>query len=56
MIQFQQVLKNIKARLKHWKKIVFGNIHKAKRGLEQNKEDLHHNIISQGRLEELVEE
>ena len=48
MYHFQQRLKKIKVRLKKWNKVVFGNVHQAKKEMEIKMETIQHEMIRHG--------
>lgn len=48
MLQFQQKLKHLKNKIKHWNYNSFGNILKAQSDLKKSMKQLQHKIILEG--------
>lgn len=56
MFQFQQNLKNLKGKIKHWNHTSFGNIFQGKSYIELEVKQLQQRIIDEGHSEELSEQ
>lgn len=53
MLQFQQKLKHLKDKIKHWNYTSFGNIFQAQSALDQDMKHLQQRIIIEGRSNDL---